>query len=564
MKFSEYTYSRPDSQYLQNQLPALLQQLQNAKSCMEQIESINSINNARKQFDSMAALAQIRHSIDTRDPFYEKENRFYDKHIPIMTDFVTAFYSALIQSPFIDELKDHFGNQLFTIAQIKSRISSPDVLDYLQQENKLVSEYKKLAASAKIPFRGKEISLSQLMKYHEDPDRHVRKESYSRFFSFIQDNGDCFDRIYDDLVQIRHTIARRLSFPSFTEVAYSRLRRSDYNPSMVAQFRKSVREYIVPLTIQLRQTQRKRLGLDTLHAYDESFYFKSNNCIPQGSAEWIIENTKTMFHELSAETDEFFSFMIDHELMDTEAKVGKTFGAYCELISTFKSPFVFTNFNGTAYDVKTFAHECGHAFQVYQCRNQPLIEYYWPTQESSEISSMGMEFMTWPWMNLFFGEQTEKYYYRHLVDSLCFIPYSAAIDEFQHRVYEEPSLSPRQRKELWKDLERMYLPSRSYDGIDFLENGGFWQKQLHVYIAPFYYIDYSLALVCALQLWAAMLDNQKKAWDMYQRLAQQGGRKPFNELLTYAGFQSPFDPHCIESVVETAQQWLKQNEPLLS
>lgn len=254
----------------------------------------------------------------------------------------------------------------------------------------------------------------------QSPDREMRQRAQVAVTTFFEENEEAFDKLYDDLVKVRTKIAKTLGFTNFVELGYARLMRTDYDATMVANYRKQVFEELVPVASALRIRQAKRLGLPTLKYYDEPLEFLTGNARPKGDSDWIMDHGKTMYREMSKETDDFFNFMIDNDLMDLVAKKGKAGGGYCTFISDYKAPFIFSNFNGTAGDVDVLTHEAGHAFQVYSSRNYELPEYIWPTLEACEIHSMSMEFFAWPWMDKFFEEETNKYKFSHL-SGPCFL-----------------------------------------------------------------------------------------------------------------------------------------------
>src|SRR5690606_28092373 len=196
---------------------------------------------------------------------------------------------------------------------------------------------------------------------------------------------------------------------------------------------------------------------------------------------------------------------------------GKQGGGYCTYIPEYKSPFIFANFNGTSHDVDVLTHEAGHAFQVYSSRDL-LPEYRWPTMEAAEIHSMSMEFLAWPWIDQFFLEDTPKYKFNHLAGAISFLPYGVLVDEFQHHIYEKPGLTPDERKALWRKLEKKYMPFKDYGDDAFMEKGTYWLRQGHIFSAPFYYIDYTLAQVCAFQYWIKHQANRKEALESYLKL----------------------------------------------
>jgi len=558
MKFKDYIYIRPDMNTLKTTFSELLEVFTVADTFEEQDLAMTQINKLRTDFESMAEICGIRNTIDTTDSFYEKEQEFFDENLPVYSGLVTDYYKALLESKFEKELRSKWGNQLFDKATLSIKTYDPIILDDLKEENKLVTKYRKLIASAKIPFEGEERTLTQLTPFTKSKDRNLRKAANEAISGFLSTNEAEIDSIYDQLVKLRTTMAKKLDYNNFVSLGYDRLSRTDYNPDQVANFRKQVEDYIVPIATKLRDEQAKRLGLDALMYYDEPFEFKSGNATPKGNPEWIINNGVTMYSELSNETKEFFGFMVEKELLDLVSKKGKASGGYCTYIPNYSSPFIFSNFNGTSGDIDVLTHEAGHAFQVYLSRGFKVPEYNWPTYEACEVHSMSMEFFTWPWMELFFKEEADKYRYAHLSSALEFIPYGVSVDEFQHFIYENPEITPAQRKFAWRLIEKKYLPHRDYQDNAFFEQGTFWYRQSHIFTSPFYYIDYTLAQLCAFQFFKWMMENKEEAWGQYVKLCKLGGSKSFVELITSVGLKSPFESGSVESVVDVIKGWLDE------
>ena len=557
MKFSEINYKRPELDHTRQQINSLLDAFSSSRATTEQIALIEKIYEARAHFETMSNVANIRHTIDTSDPFFEKEQEYFDNSYPMYLELVSAFYNKLLSSPFRKELEAHFGKQLFEIARLTLKIFSPAIIEDLQKENELTSAYTKLIAGAEIDFDGKKLNISGMVPYKLSTDRTIRKTAHEKTDAFFKANSVELDRIFDDLVKVRHLIAKKLGFENFVTVGYMRMCRTDYDAHMVKGFRKAVEQKVVPLITTLKQRQAKRLGLDSLLYYDELLDYRSGNAKPNGTPEWIVENAQKMYSELSPETGEFFRFMIDNELMDLVNKPNKAGGGYCTFLSETRSPFIFSNFNGTSGDIDVLTHEAGHAFQTYCSRHLGLEEYYFPTSEAAEIHSMSMEFLTWPWMHLFFNGQTEKYQFAHMSHSLIFLPYGVAVDEFQHHIYEHPELTPGERNAFWRSLEKKYLPHRQYEDNEFLEGGGFWQRQAHIYKHPFYYIDYTLAQICAFQFWIKSNEDRVAAMKDYIRLCNEGGSKSFLELVKVAALQSPFEEATITNTINVVNNWLE-------
>lgn len=556
MNFNDFKYERPNMDQVEETFNVALEKFKNAANPVEQDEAMKEIIAIQRTVDTAFNICYIRHTVDTNDEFYKQEQDYLDEIQPLVQGLTTKYYDALVNSKFRTELENKWGKQLFDFADLQLKAFSPEVVEDLQLENKLSSEYTKLVASAKIMFEGEERTLAQLEPFTESTDRDMRKRANEVRFEFFKGHQEKFDEIYDQLVKVRTRIAQKLGFKNFVELAYVRLSRTDYNAEMVANFRKQVKEHIVPIAVKLRERQAERIGLDSLKYYDESSSFKSGNAVPKGDPEWIIENGKKMYGELSEETKEFFNYMIDTNLMDLVAKKGKAGGGYCTYISDYQAPYIFSNFNGTSGDIDVLTHEAGHAFQVYSSRHYEVPEYNWPTYEACEIHSMSMEFFTWPWMDLFFKEDTDKYKFSHLSEALLFLPYGVSVDEFQHFVYENPDATPAERNKAWREIEKKYLPHRDYDDNEYLEEGGFWQRQSHIYTTAFYYIDYTLAQICAFQFWKKSRENHDEAWADYVHLCKQGGSKPFTELVKVANLLSPFEEGTVESVVGEIEAWL--------
>ncbi len=557
MKFSEIEYERPNVQELQEKFGHLINLFNKADSFDEQDALIRNINDLRMEFQTLGTIASIKYSIDTNDKQFEEEQDFYDSNSPVFDGLVHQYYTAIVKSKFRPELEKKWGKQLFDVAEVTLKTFSQEILEDLKKENELRTDYSKLLASAKIFFDGEEKNLQGLIPYMESTDRETRKAANEAKWKFFSDNEEEFDRLFDELVKLRDRIAKKLGYKNFVQMGYDRMGRTDYNAEMVAKFRSQVEKFIVPIAVKLKQKQQSRLGLESFKYYDQPLDYKSGNAKPHGSPDWIVSCAKNMYSELSPETNEFFNFMLDNEMMDLVNKKGKDTGGYCTFIEKYKAPFIFSNFNGTMGDIEVLTHEAGHAFQAYSSRNFEIPEYFFPTSEACEIHSMSMEFLTWPWMNCFFKDQTEKFKYSHLKGSVIFIPYGVSVDEFQHWVYENPQATPLERKQAWLNIEKKYLPYIDYDNNEFLEKGGRWQQQRHIYMSPFYYIDYCLAQICAFQFWKKALENREQALEDYLRLCRAGGSKSFLGLVETANLISPFEDGCLESFMGVIDQWLE-------
>ena len=555
MKYSEYNYERTDPSKVKIQMAEIMDGFTKAKNVSEQKLWMDKSKQVFSDYETNSAIARLNFNRNTKDHASVKENDYFDEIDPNMREISLNWAKTLLAGKFRNELEESFGNQFFDQKELELKSFDPKIKGLVEEENKMENEYTKLIAGAEIEFEGKTYNLAGLSPFHLDKDRNVRKKSYAAMFGFFEKNADKLDTIYDKLVKIRHKMALELGYDNFIKLGYARMQRTDYDHNDVAAYRRQIVDHVVPLVSKLHEQKKEILGLDHLYIYD-GINFKDGDPKPKGTPEDLVEAAKNMYDELSPETGAFFKMMIDEELLDLVNRDGKMAGGFCTSFPKYQRPYIFSNFNGTDHDVTVLTHEAGHAFQTYSARHQPLIEYYWPTYEAAEIHSMSMEFITWPWMEDFFKEDTERFKYLHMAKSISFLPYGACVDHFQHWVYENSEASPSDRKAKWSELEKIYLPKRDYDDLEFPKSGGIWQRQLHIYQIPFYYIDYTLAQVCAFQFWSKFNANRKTAWDDYHRLCKAGGSLPFTKLTDVANIENPFNDGVLEKVVGEIWAWL--------
>ncbi len=560
MTFADYTYVRPDLDAVRTQFEELLVAFETA-GAESQVELVRAIKKLRANFATQQSICHVRHTSDTRDEFYESENAWFDESTPQFEALVNRFQKALVASPHRRAISEAFGKQFIRRTEVGLRSFDPATVDQLGEENLQASAYTKLKARAKIVFRRGTYNLSSIEPLLISPDRQTRREASEAKWSFFAEHGEEIGGLFDKLVHERTDIARKMGHANFVALGYDRMARTDYGPEQVARFRAQVREHIVPLAAELYARQAERLGLAELRYYDEGLAYPNGNPAPSGDSDAIVEAASELYAELSPETDDFFRLMRERGLMDLVARDGKATGGYCTYLYDRCVPFIFSNFNGTSGDVDVLTHEMGHAFQMYESRRQPVLEYILPTYEACEIHSMSMEFFAYPWMDGFFGDDANRYRENHLETAVKYIPYIVAVDEFQHRVYGEPDLTPDERMAVWRELEGVYMPHRDYDGHPFLEGGGLWTRQSHIFQVPFYYVDYALAQICAFQFWQRDQQSHRDAWGDYLRLCRAGGSRSFLELVDYANLRSPFEAGAVEGVAAALRGYLRLSQP---
>jgi len=549
LHFSDFPYRRLKQEEIEKQADNALAALKLTNSASAQIKILTDWDIQLKEWDSYASIAYVHFSQNTLDKHSQEEREFYDNIRPFLLGQEQRFIKAILTSPHREKFEENFGSNLFKTWELSLRAFDPKIEEEKKNESKIVAEYSSLNAQSKIHFRGKEYSFSEMAPFYVSADRQTRLEARKAQATTLEKNQDQFDDLYDQLVHLRHNMAIKMGYPSYIELGYAEMKRVDYNDSHVAEFRRQIKEDLLPITQRIISDRAQRINLSDYAFHDEGLMDLKGKIEPKGDHDWMMDRAQEMFNSMGEDFGEFFTMLRSRGLMDLKTREGKVGGGFCTLFTDHGAPFIFANFNGTQGDVRVFTHECGHAFQAFQSRNLPLRDMIWPTYEAAEIHSMSLEFLSYPWMKNFFKEDTDRFKQSHLESSLLFIPYGAAVDEFQHMVYSNPNASPQERTKMWKEVENTYLPHRKYVELPYFSSGRFWQRQGHIYKRPFYYIDYCLAQVCALQFWGLAEENRAEAMKRYRYLCSLGGSLPFTQLLKKVGINNPFVKGTLSSAI---------------
>ncbi|MAZ95234.1 MAG: peptidase M3 [Planctomycetaceae bacterium] len=556
IQFSEIEQAAPEMDQLRDRYSQFREELQAAQDEATAVEVMNRWDALRREHGCWISLTHLRFHQDTANAEYKQAREHCDQLTPQLTELDISIKRLLVNHPLRDKIESRIGAQAFALWEAEIPTYEPIIEEDMVTQSTLSARYIELLAAASLELRGETLNLSGIAKYAESPDRELRHEAQLVRCSWFEENQDQLDEIFDNLVSLRHGMARKLGFDNYVELGYLLMQRVDYGQDDVARYRQSVKELVTPLGVELRKWQAAELGIDKVMAWDLAVFFPEGNPLPEGDHDWMIGQAKEMFDEMGGGLDSFFHLLSDGGFMDLKTREGKAGGGFCTSFETVGMPFIYANFNGTRGDVEVFTHEMGHAFQCYMSRKQPWVDYLWPTYESCEIHSMGLEFLTWPHMEKFFGERAEQFRQIHLAGALLFLPYGVAVDHFQHLVYAQPNASAAERHAIWQELEREYLPWMDWGDLPHGSNGGRWQSQRHIYLSPFYYIDYTLAQTCALQFWLRARQDSQQAMDDYVALCRRGGEAPFGELASSAGLVSPFQEGCLRDVIQQARQAL--------
>lgn len=562
MKVSEMPYKRITVEELKEQAERIIEKIKSAKGAEDLKNARDEFNKISEEVDTAASLANCRFTLNTRDEFYNAEMDYYDNAMPLFSEIENEYKKAMLDSPYRAEAEKLINPRVFNGFEMSLKTFSPEVIEDLQAENALVTRYSKFMGELAFEFEDEKMPLSVLRGKLEDDSRDVRRKAAEAIGKTMEANADTFDEIFDGLVKIRTQIARKLGYKNFVELGYYRMGRVDYDEKMVAAFRKSVETDIVPAVAELKERIRNRLNLDKIMYYDDAISVTGEMPRPVIDTPIIFENALRMYHDMKPKIGDFMQRMLDAEAFDVEARDGKFGGGYCTTFAKYKQPFILANFNGTSGDIDVITHEFGHALAADYMFKFAELDY--PTgMETHECHSMSMEFLCHPYMKDFFGEYNDKYRYKHIVDALSFIPYGVIVDEFQHIVYENPDLTPDERKAEYLKLENKYRPYLSFEGIPYLEKGTRWQYQMHIFESPFYYIDYCIAQCVALGFLCLSLENHDEALEKYCEFLKTTGGISLSELIENAGLKSPFEENALGETAKTTLEVIAEIEKLI-
>ena len=541
MTCKELPYKRYTIEEAREAYEKAVDRINKAKCVNCVLEAKKIFDDASIEYSTAASLANCRFTLNTRDEFYSAEVDYYDEVSPLFSELAVNFADLLLESPFRNELEEKINPRYFKNAEIAKKTFSPAVIEDLQKENAIVTEYSKLMSGMLFDWEGKQIPLSALRGELENSDRETRRKCAFAIGEGLKKHAEELDSIYDDLVKLRTSIANKLGYENFTELGYYRMGRIDYDRDMVSAFRNNVKNDLVPVVSKLKEKLAGELGIDRITFYDDATYSAGEAPRPVLDAEGIFDAAQEMYDSMHPLIGDFMRRMREAEAFDVEARDGKWGGGYCTTFAKYKQPFILANFNGSSGDIDVITHEFGHALAANFVYTEGDIDLDVGGMETAECHSMSMEFLSWKYIDKFFGDKGDVYRKKHLLSCLSFIPYGVIVDEFQHEMYDHPEYTPEQRKEVYLSLEAKYRPYLDISSVPYISEGTRWQYQMHIYESPFYYIDYCLAQTVALWFLIKSREDYDKALDDYLTFARTGGQKSFQELTRTAGIPSPFE-----------------------
>lgn len=426
------------------------------------------------------------------------------------------------------------------------------------EDEKLGQQYQKLVGSQTVQWEGEEKTLKQVAPLLEETDRALREEVWKLSSKRRMQDVDAIDSIYDGQIALRHQRALNAGFKNFRDYQHLSRERFDYSAQDCLQFHKTIQQYVVPLVEKIRERRKKQMGLASLRPWDLGVDALGRKPLrPFQDGAQLAERCAAVFQKMDPELGGYFQKMRDLKLLDLENRKGKGPGGYNYPLEEIRMPFIFMNASGSHSDVVTLFHEGGHAFHTFLGRKENFTVNRDVPIEFCEVASMSMEFMTLDSLASFYDntEEQRRAYEEQLERSIDILPWIAIIDAFQHWVYLNPKHSRAERAAKFSSLMDTYYAGVDWSGFE-NEKAYFWQKQSHLFNSPFYYIEYGIAMLGALQMWLQWRENCHAALKNYKHALSLGAVKPLPQLFAAAKINFDFSPKTVQPIVEVLQREL--------
>jgi oligoendopeptidase F len=427
------------------------------------------------------------------------------------------------------------------------------------EEAKLSQQYQKLIGAQTVNFRGEEKTLVAMGRYLEDPDRALRQEAWELIAQRRLQDIEKGDEIFDALIKLRTQIARNAGFENYRDYAFRAKGRFEYTPEDCVQFHDAVEKVIVPAVREIQNERKRELKLEKLRPWDLAVDPQNRAALkPFGEVGEMVSRTQKIFDSLDAELAKNFQQMQDLKVLDLANRKGKAPGGYQSTLNEARVPFIFMNAIGLQRDVETLLHEAGHAFHAQATRGEDLYAYRGAPIEFCEVASMSMELLGNEFLEEFYSTpEANRARKAHLEGIIGFFPWMATVDAFQHWIYTHANHTRAERKAAYLKILDRFGGDVDWSGHEAMRAHS-WHRQLHIFIHPFYYVEYGIAQLGALQVWANSKTNKAKALNDYKKSLALGGSRPLPELFSAAGCKFQFDAATIKPLIELAGTELKK------
>ena len=423
---------------------------------------------------------------------------------------------------------------------------------------KQVQEHQKITGQMTVEYDGQEMTLQQIDRLLEEPDRDLRERAFHLSADRFLKDSATLDELYDRMVRLRDRIARNADCKDYREYAFKSMERFDYSPEDCLAFHDAIEQVVLPAVRKLAEQRQRKLGIETLRPWDMAVDPDNRPPLrPFETDEQLKQGCSRIFHKVDPELGRIFDTLRERQLLDLDSRRGKAPGGYQDTYEERREPFIFMNAVGTEGDVRTLLHEGGHAFHTWACRAEPLLAYRHYPIEFAEVASMGMEMLALPHVDEFYGDEARRARKRFLEGIVRFFPYMARIDALQHWVYTHTDAGIEDRKEEWLKLTKRFSPHVDWSGLERYDRHS-WHRKLHLFEVPFYYVEYGIAQLGALQVWMNSRKDYAHAVALYRNGLALGGSRPLPELFEGAGLNFDFSEKTLRPLIETVMEEIEQ------
>jgi oligoendopeptidase F len=521
---------------------------------------LQDVNELEAVVSEDACWRQIRMTCDTANKELEEAfNFFYLEIQPQIQPYSDVLNKKLVDSPFVSSLdQDTYFTYLRNVKKNIELFREANIP--IQAEiNVLQQQYGQIAGKMMVEIDGKEFTLQQAAKYLEDPDRTKREEVYRKINDRRLLDKDSLDNLFTDLVRKRHQVAVNAGFENYRDYKFVEMGRFDYTPAQCEQFHEAVAQHVMPLVDEIFNAHREKLQLDSLRPWDtEAEPIGIKPLQPFDGGQDLLNKSIACLNELDPFFADCIRKMESIKHLDLESRKGKAPGGYNMPLAESGAPFIFMNAAGQMSDVTTMVHESGHAVHSFLAHPLALNGFKEYPTEMAEVASMAMELFTMDHWHVFFSneEDLKRAKRHHLERVITIFPWIATIDKFQHWIYENANHTVQERTEAWMNILNEFSSSAiNYSGLIPYRNIG-WQRQLHLFEVPFYYIEYGIAQLGAIGMWMQYKQDKKKAISNYIHALSLGGTKTLPELYKAAGLSFDFSPEKIKTLMDFVRQEL--------
>ncbi len=508
--------------------------------------------------DEEGSRRYIAMTCHTDDPVAEKAYlHFVEAVEPHYKPWWQKLYRKYVDHPFHDGL----GRERYAVLDRKIenhvRLFREENIPLQVEESRLSQQYQKITGAMTGWFEGKEQTLQQLAMYLEQPDRNVRRTVWETITARRLDDREELEEIFDRLISLRQEIAKNAGFENYRDYAFLHRERFDYTPEDCPRFHEAIETVVVPVARKILQERHRRLAVDRLRPWDLNVDPEGRPPLqPFRSSDELIAGCHRIFGHMDPELGRRFDFLKERGLLDLESRKGKAPGGYQSNLGEVRLPFIFMNAVGIDRDVRTLLHESGHAFHTLEARGEPLFLYREAPIEFCEVASMGMELLGAPFLDEFYDEAESRRSYRNLLEEVVILfPWIATIDAFQHWIYTHEGHTRRDRKRSWFQLWQRFGGIEDWEGY---EDGllYLWHKQPHLFLHPFYYIEYGIAQLGALQAWQSARKGLQQTIQRYRSALSLGGSKPLPMLFETCGIRFDFGRNTVETLMDEIMEEL--------